>query len=149
MKGLTYRVNPLVRNLARTFISDAKKEDIANLSSERDVVLSGNDGTVNEEAYQAEPLIAVNQLLGKNIEVNGTTLHLYYAAKNELISQPIEDPKSQHAYSYVFNFSVQTIPPDRHALLLCNMSIRSWVPGRFDKDKAVYSYIYIHYKKMI
>jgi len=74
MKGLTYRVNPLVSNLARTFISDAKKEDIANLSSERDVVLSGNDGTVNEEAYQAEPLIAVNQLLGKNIEVN----YLFY-----------------------------------------------------------------------
>lgn len=134
-----YRVNPLVSNLARTFISGAKKEDIASLSSERDVVLSGNDGTVNEEAYQAVPLIAVNQLLGKNIEVNGTTLHLYYAAKNELISQPIEDPKSHHAYSYVFNFSVQTTPPDRHALLLCNMSIRRWVLGRFDKDKAVYS----------
>ena len=134
-----YRVNPLVCNLARTFISSAKKEDIAVLSSERDVVLSGNDGTVNEEAYQAIPLIAVNQLLGKNIEVNGTTLHLYYAAKNELISQPIEDPKSHHTYSYVFNFSVQTTPPDRHALLLCNMSIRRWVPGRFAKDKAVYS----------
>ena len=134
-----YRVNPLVSNLARTFISDAKKEDIASLSSERDVVLSSNDGTVNDEAYQAVPLIAVNQLLGKNIEVDGTTLHLYYAAKNELISQPIEDPKSHHTYSYVFNFSVQTTPPDRHALLLCNMSIRRWVPGRFDKDKAVYS----------
>ena len=134
-----YRVNPLVSNLARSFISGVVKEDMATLSSERDVVLSGNDGTVNEEAYQAVPLIAVNQLLGKNIEVNGTILHLYYAAKNELISQPIEDPKSHHAYSYVFNFSVQTTPPDRHALLLCNMSIRRWVPGRFDKDKAVYS----------
>lgn len=130
---------PLVSNLARSFISNATKEEIAVLSSERDVVLSGNDGTVNEEAYQAIPLIAVNQLLGKNIEVNGTTLHLYYAAKNELISQPIEDPKSHHSYSYVFNFSVQTTPPDRHALLLCNMSIRRWVPERFDKDKAVYS----------
>ena len=134
-----YRVNPLVSNLARTFISDAKKEDIASLSSERDVVLSSNDGTVNDEAYQAVPLIAVNQLLGKNIEVDGTTLHLYYAAKNELISQPIEYPKSHHTYSYVFNLSVQTTPPDRHALLLCNMSIRRWVPGRFDKDTAVYS----------
>lgn len=134
-----YRVNPLVSDLAHSFIASAVKEDIAVLSLERDVVLSGNDGTVNEEAYQAVPLIAVNQLLGKNIEVNGTTLHLYYAAKNELISQPIEDPKSHHAYSYVFNFSVQTTPPDRHALLLCNMSIRRWVPGRFDKDKAVYS----------
>lgn len=130
---------PLVSNLARSFISNATKEEIAVLSSERDVVLSGNDGTVNEEAYQAIPLIAVNKLLGKNIEVNGTTLHLYYAAKNELISQPIEDPKSHHSYSYVFNFSVQTTPPDRHALLLCNMSIRRWVPERFDKDKAVYS----------
>lgn len=134
-----YRVNPLVSDLARSFISGAKKEDIAGLSSERNVVLSGNDGTVNDEAYQAVPLIAVNQLLGKNIEVNGTTLHLYYAAKNELISQPIEEPKSHHSYSYVFNFSVQTTPPERHALLLCNMSIRRWVPGRFDKDKAVYS----------
>lgn len=130
---------PLVSDLARSFISNATKEDIAVLCSERDVVLSGNDGTVNEEAYQAIPLIAVNQLLGKDIEVNGTTLHLCYAAKNELISQPIEDPKSHHSYSYVFNFSVQTTPPDRHALLLCNMSIRRWVPGRFDKDKAVYS----------
>lgn len=130
---------PLVSNLARSFISNATKEEIAVLSSERDVVLSGNDGTVNEEAYQAIPLIAVNKLLGKNIEVNGTTLHLYYAAKNELISQSIEDPKSHHSYSYVFNFSVQTTPPDRHALLLCNMSIRRWVPERFDKDKAVYS----------
>ena len=130
---------PLVSNLARSFISGAVKEDIAILSSERDVVLSGDDGTVNEEAYQAVPLVAVDQLLGKNIEVNGKTLHLCYAAKNELISQPIEDPKSHHSYSYVFNFSVQTTPPDRHALLLCNMSIRRWVPGRFDKDKAVYS----------
>ena len=134
-----YRVNPLVSEMARSFIAGAVKEDIAVLSLERDVVLSGNDGTVNEEAYQAIPLIAVNQLLGKNIEVNGTTLHLCYAAKNELISQPIEDPKSHHSYSYVFNFSVQTTPPDRHALLLCNMSIRRWVPGRFDKDKVVYS----------
>lgn len=130
---------PLVSDLARSFISNATKEDIADLCSERDVVLSGNNGIVNEEAYQAIPLIAVNQLLGKNIEVNGTTLHLCYAAKNELISQPIEEPKSHHSYSYVFNFSVQTTPPERHALLLCNMSIRRWVPGRFDKDKAVYS----------
>lgn len=129
----------MASDLARSFISNATIEDISALYSERDVVLSGNDGTVNEEAYQAIPLIAVNELLGKNIEVNGTILHLRYAAKNELISQPIEDPKSHHFYSYVFNFSVQTTPPDRHALLLCNMSIRRWVPGRFDKDKAVYS----------
>lgn len=140
------RANPVVKDLARTFNSNIKATDISELLSEKEVLLSGDDGTVSEEAYQALPLIAVNELLGKNLEINGVKLHLCYAAKNELISLPIEDPKSHHSYSYVFNFSVQTTPPNRHALLLCNMSIRRWVPGRINKDKEVYSEnaIYVH-----
>lgn len=134
-----YKTNPVVKNLAQRFNSDIRIEDIAVLSSEREVKLSEDDGTVTEEAYQAIPLITVNRLLGKEIEVNGTALHLCYAGKSELISRPIEDSKSHHFYSYVFNFSVQTTPPERHALLLCNMSIRRWVPGRSKTDKAVYS----------
>ena len=133
-----YRVNPIAKELAKSLLANMKVEEMAALAFEKAVVITNDDGTVNDEAYQAIPLLAVNQLIGKNIEVNGTTLSLYYVAKNELISQPIEDPKSHHSYSYVFNFSVQTTPPDRHALLLCNMSIRRWVPGRFDKDKVVY-----------
>lgn len=133
-----YRANPIAKGFAKSLLENMKVEEITALAHVKDVVLTNDDGTVNDEAYQAIPLFAVNQLLGKNIEVNGTTLHLFYAAKNELISQPIEDPKSRHTYSYVFNFSVQTTPPDRHALLLCNLSIRRWVPGRFDKGKTVY-----------
>lgn len=134
-----YRANPAVKALAQNFISHIKVSDIAALSSEQEVLLSGDDGTVGEEAYQAIPLIAVNRLLGKDLEINGTTLHLCYAAKNELISSPIEDPKSHHCYSYVFHFSVQTTPPERHALLLCNMSIRRWAPGRYHQEQRVYS----------
>lgn len=134
-----YRVNPIAKELAKTLLANMNVEEIVLLAYEEDVVLTKDDGTVNDEAYQAIPLLAVNQLLGKNIEVNGATLHLCYASKNELISQPIEDPKSHHAYSYVFSFSVQTTPPERHALLLCNMSIRRWAPERDDKDKEVYS----------
>lgn len=134
-----YKVNPIAKGLAQSFIADMRFEDIATLAFERDVVLSGNDGTVSDEAYQAIPLITVNRLLGKELEINGKVLHLCYAAKNELISRPIEDPKSHHYYSYVFNFSVQTTPPERHALLLCNMSIRRWAPGRYNEDRNVYS----------
>lgn len=133
------KVNPVAKALAQGFIADIQFEDIAALAFERDVVISGDDGTVSDEAYQAIPLITVNRLLGKEVEVNGKVLHLCYAAKNELISRPIQDSKSHHYYSYVFNFSVQTTPPERHALLLCNMSIRRWVPGRYNKDKNVYS----------
>lgn len=134
-----YRVNPIAKGLAQNLLDNMKVDEIASLAYIKDVVLTNDDGTVNGEAYQAIPLLAVNQLLGKRIEVNDTTIHLCYAAKNELISQPIEEPKSRHAYSYVFSFSVQTTPPERHALLLCNMSIRRWAPGCYNKDKEVYS----------
>lgn len=134
-----YKVNPIAKGLAQSFNTDIRFEDIASLAFDREVDLSGDDGTVSDEAYQAIPLITVNRLLGKELEVNGTVLHLCYAAKNELISRPIEDPKSHHYYSYVFNFAVQTTPPERYALLLCNMSIRRWAPGRDNENKDVFS----------
>ncbi len=134
-----FRPNPAVQLLAKEFNANIKLADISNLVSDKEVVLSDDTGKIREEAYQAIPLIAINKLLGKNLMINGTTLHLCYSAKNELISSPIEDPKSHHFYSYVFNFSVQTTPPERHALLLCNMSIRRWVPGRYDASKDVKS----------
>lgn len=133
------RTTPVIKNMAKEFNSSINISDIEALCSEKEVLLSGDDGTVSEDAYQAVPLIAVNKLLGRDLEINGVKLHLCYAAKNELISLPLEDPKSHHCYSYVFNFSVQTTPPERHALLLCNMSIRRWVHGRKNQDKDVYS----------
>lgn len=128
-----------VREAAKKFNTNISVMDISAMCSEDDVLLSGDDGTVNDDAYQAVPLIVVNKLIGKELEINGVKLHLCYAAKNELITIPIEDPQSHHRYSYVFNFSVQTTPPERHALLLCDMSIRRWAYGRVNKDKEIYS----------
>lgn len=102
-------------------------KELKALQTQKSICLTFPDGTVSSEAYPAIPLLAVNQLLGKEISLHGIPLKLYYAGKNELISQPIQDPKSKHQYSFAFNFSVQTTPPDRHALLLCHLCIHRWI----------------------
>ena len=73
---------------------------------------------------------------GKEIALSGQTLRLCYAAKNQLISDPITDMKSHHQYSFVFDLSVQTTPPGRKALLLCQMSIRRWIPDNYNKERT-------------
>lgn len=125
---------PVVKKLANDFCDMISPRAFMELQTTAEVQLTLEDGTVCEEAYQAVPLLAVNQLLGKEIVLNGQTLHLCYAAKNQLISHPIVDPKSQHKYSFVFDLSVQTTPPQRKALLLCHMSIRRWIPDSYSKE---------------
>ena len=130
------RVSPLVKKLASDFCKEINPEAFLSLQSSRTVCLTFKNGTVSEEAYQAVPLLTVNRLLGKEITLHGQILRLCYAAKNQLISRPLSDPNSQHQYSFVFDFSVQTTPPQRKALLLCQMSIRRWVPDTLKKDRT-------------
>lgn len=130
------RVLPLVKKLANDFCSMIKPEDLIALRTTADVCLTLEDGTVCEEAYQAVPLLALNRLLGKEIVLNGQTLQLCYASKNQLISHPITDLKSNHRYSFVFDLSVQTTPPKRKALLLCQMSMRRWIPDSWGEDRV-------------
>ena len=119
--------SPAVRDSAKRFCDTMRVSEFYGLTSERTVTLSNADGTVNGDAFDALPLLAVNHLQGKELELNGHTIHLCYAARNELVSRPIEDPKTRQSFSYVFHFSVQTTPPGRFALLLCDMSVRRWV----------------------
>lgn len=130
------RALPLVKKLANDFCDMIDPKDLMELQSTAEVCLTLEDGTVCEEAYQAIPLLAVNRLLGSEVVLSEQTLHLCYAAKNQLISHPIIDPKSHHQYSFVFDLSVQTTPPQRKALLLCQMSIRRWVPDNYNKERA-------------
>ena len=132
------RALPLAKKLANDFCDMINPEDLMALQTTAEVCLTLEDGTVCEEAYQAVPLLAVNQLLGKEIVLSGQTLQLCYTAKNQLISHPIADPKSQHQYSFVFDLSVQTTPPKRKALLLCQMSIRRWIPDSWGEDRIPY-----------
>lgn len=130
------RTLPLVKKLANDFCDMINTDDFKALQATSEVCLTLKDGTVCEEAYQAVPLLAVNRLLGQEIVLSGRTLHLCYAAKNQLISHPIIDSKSHHQYSFVFDLSVQTTPPQRKALLLCQMSIRRWILDNYNKERS-------------
>lgn len=130
------KTNPTVISMAKSLCSMMKADEFYSLRSEKDVLLSTENGCVSDEAYQTIPLIVMNKLVGKDIEIGGTKLHLSYVTKNELMSTIITEKKSGHKYSFVFRFSVQTTPPQREALLLCDISIRRWVYGRKNKDKS-------------
>lgn len=130
------RALPLVKKLANDFCDRIDPKDLMALQTTAEVCLTLEDGTVCEEAYQAVPLLAINRLLNQEIVLSGQILHLCYAAKNQLISHPIIDPQSRHQYSFLFDFSVQTTPPKRKALLLCQMSIRRWIPDNYDKNRS-------------
>lgn len=136
---LAPKASVLVKELAKKFCDSMNATAFSGLQSQETVCLTLTDGTVREEAYQALPLLVINHLLDKEILLNGQKLHLCYAAKNQLISDPLTDLKSQHSYSFVFDFSVQTTPPHRKALLLCQMSIRRWVPDRYKEGKMATS----------
>lgn len=133
------KVMPAIKAEAKSLCEEMQVADLLTLKSEDEKLLSNQDGTVNSEAYKAIPLMAINALQGQNIVVNGTNLHLSYVGKNELISQPLYDEKSRHAYSYALQFSVQTVPPHRHALLLCDISTRRWVYSRSNKDRPIFA----------
>lgn len=132
------KASPLVKKMAHEFCEMVSPENLETGQSEAEICLTLEDGTVTEEAYQAIPLLATNRLLGKEIVLNGQMLHFCHAGRNQLISQPISGGKDQHQYSFVFDFSVQTTPPKREALLLCQMTIRRWIPGSFSQERTPY-----------
>lgn len=135
------KVVSAIKEAAKSLCAEMQVSDLLVLKSEEEKLLSNQDGTVNSEAYKAIPLMAVNELQrlqGKDIVVKGTRLHLSYIGKNELISQPFYD-ESGHTYSYVMQFSVQTVPPHRQALLLCDISTRRWIYSRLNKGGDVFA----------
>ncbi len=129
---------PRVKKLAADLCDSMETEEIAPLRTTEVVRLTREDGTVSEHAYQVLPLLVIDRLLGKEIFLHGQPLRLCYAAKNQMMSMPIAEGKSGHLYSFVFDFTVQTTPPDQKALLLCQMSIRRWIYGRSGKGPIKY-----------
>lgn len=117
-----------IKDCARKLIEEMKISDLAVLRSQNSVKLSADNGTVEDEAFAALPWLAVNRLIGKKIQLKNNNLELKCVSKNELMSQVLISESGR--YSYVFKFSVQTTPPERKALLLCDMSIRRWIDSR-------------------
>ena len=132
------RGNPRVAHDLNELIQSMRPEELA-VEGPVETELVDNTGMVREEAYNALPLLAVYQLHGAKLRLHDSVeLQLSYAARNELISQPLifHTKQAEARYSYVFRFSVQTTPPDRKAALLCQISIRRWAEPRVNDDSV-------------
>jgi len=135
------KLPPNIVDHAKKLIQEMDVRDLVELRSQYNVKLSRDDGTVVEEAFDALPWLVVNRLIGKEIRLQDNILELQCVSKNELMSQVLVSEYGK--YSYVFKFSIQTTPPERKALLLCDMSIRRWIDSRKSNDKGEKRSVYL------
>lgn len=100
------------------------------LRNQTDIRLFEQDGTASSsETFRVFALKIVERLTGKTINLGGKTLKFLYSGKNELITDPVElyVGKKKEYFSIVLDFSIQTTPPNRKAMVLYNLSVRRWV----------------------
>lgn len=132
-----YLDNPKLCYSAKTeikeLISNMNIEELNKLKGNKEIKLFDENGIPTENnAYSAFTLRVTNALVGKSIEIDGRAVVFYYAGKNQLISEI--QGEGDKAYSYGISFSLQTVPPERKPLLLCNCCIHKWIPGKW-KEK--------------
>lgn len=109
-------------------------EELEKLKGCKKVKLFDDNGMPTENySYAAFSLMITNALVGKTICIAGHDVKFNYAGKNQLISDIQRE--GREVYSYGIAFSVQTIPPERKSLLLCDCRINRWIPGNWIKEK--------------
>lgn len=132
-----YLSNPKLPSNARAeiqeLINSMRVDELNDLVGNKTVRLFDENGIPTENySYPAFSLMVTNALVGKNVVINGHEVFLNYAGKNQLISDI--QGSGDNVYSYGISFSLQTVPPERKALLLCDCCIHRWIPGKW-KDK--------------
>lgn len=106
--------------------------ELKNLAGSKTVRLFDEDGIPTENySYKAFSLMVTNTLTGKEIQIDGHPVKLNYAGKDHLISDI--QGEAERSYSYGITFSLQTVPPERKSLLLCDCCIHRWIPGRWSE----------------
>ena len=132
-----YLNNPKLRPEAKAEIKDLLNhmsvDELEQLVGCKTVRLFDEAGIPTENySYSAFSLMVTNALVGKRVVIDGHEVLLNYAGKNQLISDI--QGEGDHIYSYGISFSLQTVPPERKSLLLCDCCIHRWIPGKW-KEK--------------
>lgn len=118
-------------------------KDLANLKGCEEVILFDENGCAKENyTFNIFSLLIVKSLIGKQIEIGGNIIKLNYSGKNELISDI--QSSGNNIFSYGIKFSLQTIPPKRETLLLCDCSIHRWIPKTYGTMPYLNSNILAH-----
>ena len=114
-----------VQEALQSFINVIDSEELAkHIGKDRVEIIDKNGKISNSYAYNGLCLKLMSSLVGKTIMLDGEPLTLYYSARNELMTQVLSGPKD--LYTYVFSFSLQTIPADNYPILLLNCSRRKF-----------------------
>lgn len=123
------KVTPNAKLEIKALLDTMKVDDLKGLKGSKEVRLFDDKGIPTENySYSAFTLMITNALVGKRVDIDGHSVTLNYAGKNHLISDIQRE--GDRVYSYGISFSLQTIPPERKALLLCDCSIHRWIPGK-------------------
>ena len=116
----------------RELIGSMCAEELDALRGSEEVRLFDENGIPAENySYPAFALMVTDRLVGKTIRIGGHDVVFHYAGKNQLISQI--QGEGSHVYSYGISFSLQTVPPERKSLLLCDCSIHRWIPKNWSE----------------
>lgn len=127
------KLYPDARKEIQDLLNSMSVDELQGLKGSKEVRLFDEKGIPTENySYLAFSLMVTNTLVGKCIEIDGHSVKLNYAGKNQLISDIQGEGNS--SYSYGISFSLQTIPPNRKSLLLCDCSIHRWISGKW-KEK--------------
>lgn len=121
------RLQPKAKTEILELLKSMKVRDLEELKGSRRIRLFDEKGVPTENySFSAFSLMVTNRLVGKKIMIDGHEILLNYAGKNQLISDI--QGEGNGVYSYGISFSLQTIPPERKAVLLCDCSIHRWIP---------------------
>lgn len=124
------RVLPKVKDEVQKLIGEMQKEELDALKGSEEAALLDEEGIPAENySFAAFGLLAAGRLMGKTIRIDGHDVKFYYAGKGQLISEI--QGEGDKCYSYGILFSMQTIPPKRKPLLLCECRIHRWIPGKW------------------
>ena len=123
------KLHPNARMEIQELINSMSVDELNELVGSKEIRLFNEDGIpIENYSYSAFTLMITNALIGKSIKIDGHDVVFNYSGKNHLISDI--QGKGNDVYSYGLSFSLQTVPPERKALLLCDCSIHRWIPKK-------------------
>ena len=139
-----------VKQYAEQVINELNVDCLTGCEYVERIILFDNGEVVDKDAYSLLPLIAVNEIVGTDVTVNGKKAKWMYSKKNEIVTDPLayKDAKEQDYVSMAASFSVQTIPPFNKPYFNVKISSRRWVSKNesekvpfYTDEKTVYTRI--------
>lgn len=128
------------KQYAKQVINELDIECFAGCAYVEKVVLFDHGEVVDKDAYSLLPLIAVEEIVGTEVSVDGRKAKWMYSKKHEIVTDPLafQDVKGEDYFSYVASFSVQTIPPYNKPYLNVKVVSRRWISRNASKEVPYY-----------